>query len=56
MLTVEKQWINVQQKTFTKWYIFCCTLIHCFSTVNIFDHGGDIQGRLAMSGDDSELS
>jgi hypothetical protein len=32
MLTVEKQWINV----------------------NIFDHGGDIQGRLAMSGDDSE--
>ena len=21
MLTVEKQWINVQQKTFTKWYI-----------------------------------
>jgi hypothetical protein len=34
--------------------VFCCTLIHCFSTVNIFDHGGDIQGRLAMSGDDSE--
>lgn len=28
--------------------VFCCTLIHCFSTVNIFDHGGDIQGRLAM--------
>jgi len=34
MLTVEKQWINVQQKTFTKWYfhpspampnsIYCC--------------------------------
>lgn len=21
MLTVEKQWINVQQKTFTKWYL-----------------------------------
>ena len=21
MLTVEKQWINVQQKTFTKWYV-----------------------------------
>lgn len=23
--------------------VFCCTLIHCFSTVNIFDQGG-IQG------------
>lgn len=22
MLTVEKQWINVQQKTFTKWYSY----------------------------------
>lgn len=21
MLTVEKQWINVQQKTFTKWFV-----------------------------------
>jgi hypothetical protein len=22
MLTVEKQWVNVQQKTFTKWCVF----------------------------------
>ena len=26
MLTVEKQWVNVQQKTFTKWYVFIVTL------------------------------
>lgn len=26
MLTVEKQWINVQQKTFTKWFVHSLVL------------------------------
>jgi hypothetical protein len=31
MLTVEKQWINVQQKTFTKWLVF----LSCFLPLHL---------------------
>lgn len=34
MLTVEKQWINVQQKTFTKWLVYSLSLSYVSSTWN----------------------
>jgi hypothetical protein len=35
MLMVEKSWVNVQQKTFTKWFVVVSTQSGCFGVAEL---------------------